>query len=630
MALLSLKEISIAFGGPLLLNKANFQIEKGERVCLVGRNGAGKSTLMKIINGKIDPDGGEVVKAAGLKVAYLSQDVPLDISGTIFDVVADGVGEAGKLLSDYHGILQEIENDASEKNMEKLEKIQHRLDTSDGWNIDSKVNEILSRMELNPEIKFETLSVGMKRRVLLAKGLVCDPDILLLDEPTNHLDIESIIWLENFLERYKGTLFFVTHDRKFLRKLSTRIVDLDRGKLNSFACNYDQYQERKQALLDAEEEQNALFDKRLAEEEVWIRRGIKARRTRNEGRVRDLKKMREERGERRERSGNVKMQAQDAERSGKNVVKVRNVSFSYDSNNIFKNFTTTIMRNDRIGIIGPNGCGKSTLLKVILGELPPQSGEVEAGTNLDIAYFDQQRLQLDDSSSVIDNIGDGSDTIIFNGRSKHIISYLDDFLFPKDRLNSPVNSLSGGEKNRLMLAKLFSKSSNVLVLDEPTNDLDSETLDLLEELITDYPGTVLMVSHDREFLNNIVTSTIVFEGDGLLKEYVGGYDDWQMQKKLQQKDAVTEKSVKKEKVVRKKEKPRKLTFKEKKELEVLPEKIEALEFENEEILEKMSDPDFFKQSGEEIAAIKGQMADLEAELEITYARWEELEALAEK
>ena len=630
MALLSLKEISIAFGGPLLLDKANFQIERGERVCLVGRNGAGKSTLMKIVNGKIDPDDGEVVRAAGLKVAYLPQEVPQDISGTVFDVVANGIGDAGKLLSDYHDILKQIENDAGDKNLEKLEKIQHLLDVNDGWNIDSKVNEILSRMELNPEMKFETLSVGMKRRVLLAKGLVYDPDILLLDEPTNHLDIESIIWLENFLERYNGTLFFVTHDRRFLRRLSTRIVDLDRGKLNSFACNYDQYQERKQALLDAEEEQNALFDKKLAEEESWIRRGIKARRTRNEGRVRDLKKMREERGERRERSGNVKMQAQEAERSGKNVVKVRNVSFSYGSNNIFKNFTTTIMRNDRIGIIGPNGCGKSTLLKVILGELPPQSGVVEAGTNLDIAYFDQQRLQLDDSSSVIDNIGDGSDTIIFNGRSRHIISYLDDFLFPKDRLNSPVNSLSGGEKNRLMLAKLFSKPSNVLVLDEPTNDLDSETLDLLEELITDYPGTVLMVSHDREFLNNIVTGIIVFEEDGSLKEYVGGYDDWQMQKKLQQKEVVTEKPAKKEKVIRKKERPRKLTFKEKKELEVLPEKIEALELKNEEILKKMADPDFFKQSGEEIAAIKGQMADLETELEITYARWEELEAIAEK
>ena len=606
MSLVTIRELTIGFRGPVLLDSVNCQIEPGQRIGLLGRNGAGKTTLMNLLIGNVEPDHGDVVVAPGKHVSKLSQDVPQDITAPIKDVVAKGLrGE--------------------------------ELPEEEQWRIQNDVEQILSRMELDGEARFETLSSGMKRRVLLAQALVSKPDLLLLDEPTNHLDIDAIDWLENFLLKHKASLLFVTHDRMFLRKLATRIWEIDRGRIFDWSCDYDTFLKRKEQALAAEDKQNALFDKRLAEEEVWIRKGIKARRTRNEGRVRELKAMRQERSERRTQVGTSKLKIQEAEKSGRLVIDLEDVSFSYEGHPIFENFTTSIMRDDKVGIIGRNGVGKTTLLKILLGQLKPTSGKVKLGTNLKIAYFDQLRDQLDPEATVQENVGDGSDSIMINGNKKHVLGYLQDFLFAPERARTQIKFLSGGERNRILLAKLFAKPANVVVLDEPTNDLDSETLELLEEKLAEYKGTVLMVSHDRAFLNNVVTSTIVFEPEGL-REYVGGFDDWQRQSKQRAKaaeklisDSKPGKSSSKKKVLPQAAddpKPRKLKYKEKQELEKLPGEIEDLESKIAKAHEQMGDPEFYQKPGDVIAAAQGELKQLQEKLDSTYSRWEELEEIA--
>ncbi|MBI2470353.1 MAG: ATP-binding cassette domain-containing protein [Planctomycetes bacterium] len=601
MALISLQDVSIGFGRPLLIEHANLQIERGERVCLLGRNGTGKSTLLKLINGDLIPDAGEIVRQKGMHTAYLSQEIPRELNGTVFDIISGGFETPGSCKS-TRNVDQE-------------------------WKRHHKAEKVISQMQLDADAGFNTLSSGLKRRVLLARGLVCDPDILLLDEPTNHLDVDSIRWLEDFLLRYGGTILFVTHDRTFLKKLATHIIELDRGSLSSWACDYETFLVRKQAVLDAEESQQAIFDKKLAQEEIWIRQGIKARRTRNEGRVRALEDMRKARIERRQVMGTVRMQTQEAERSGALVIKVEDVSYGYDNKPVISGFSAAIMRGDKIGIIGPNGSGKTTLLRLLLGELTPRQGNVRQGTRLNITYFDQLRAQLKEDKSVYDNVGDGNDVVTINGKPRQVISYLQDFLFFPDRVRVPVNALSGGERNRLLLARLFARPSNVLVMDEPTNDLDLETLELLEELLLDYKGTLLLVSHDRTFLNNVVTSTFVFEGEGQVNEYIGGYDDWQRQSELKQK-IFQEKTPSKTESVRKQcERPLKLTFKEQRELEALPQRIEALEAEQHQLYQAMSNPLFFQKGKDEVANIKARATSLDCELAEAYQRWETLENL---
>lgn len=584
MALLSLQNIQIAFGGPKLLDGVTLQVESGERICLIGRNGEGKSTLLKIVAGTLEPDDGAIIRQSGIKVAWLQQTVPQDIFGTVFDLVS----------KDWNN--------------------EHALD--------HPVEKVITQMNLDPLQDFSELSGGMRRRALLAKALVNEPDVLILDEPTNHLDIESIQWLENFLLRWRGTVVFVTHDRVFLQKLATRIVELDRGHLTSWECDYRTYLKRRQELLDAEEEQWAQFDRKLAQEEVWIRKGIKARRTRNEGRVRDLEQMRSERSSRRERSGSVKMQAQAAGISGRKVITADQITCGYEGVDIIGNFSTEIMRGDRIGVIGPNGCGKSTLLNTLLGELEPKKGEVRHGTRLEVAYFDQHRMHLDETKSVKFNLCGDNEYIQTNGGRRHVIGYLSDFLFTAADADQPVASLSGGERNRLMLAKLFAQPSNVLVLDEPTNDLDVETLDLLEELLGDYQGTVLLVSHDRAFINHVVTSTFVFEEAGQIGEYAGGYDDWVSQSaaKRQMAEKQVEKTADPVKV-----RTRKLTNKERFELKDLPGKIEKLEAELEELTSTLNDPDFYRRSPEDIKTVTERAEEVPLELEAAYERWTELE-----
>lgn len=620
MALINLRRITIGFGSPLLIDGIDLQIEKGERVCLVGRNGAGKSTLMKVISGEVQPDGGEITARPGLKATRLTQEVPQDLTGTVFEVIGGGLGDIYKLLAEYHSVSRSL-GEGDDKALAEFERIHHELDTKGGWQANQMVETIISKLSLPADTDFSTLSGGYKRRVLLGRALVSGPDLLLLDEPTNHLDMESISWLEEFLLGYRGTLLFVTHDRMLIRKLATRIIELDRGRLTSWQCGYGDYLERKEALLNSEAQQNALFDKKLSEEEAWIRQGVKARRTRNEGRVRALMEMRRQRIERRELEGGAKMRLQEAELSGKLVIEAKGVSYSYDGgNSIIKDFSTTIMRGDKVGIIGPNGSGKSTLLKLLLGKLDPVKGSVRLGTRLEVSYFDQHRAVLDSERTVQENIGEGNDQIIIDGRPRHVIGYLQDFLFSPSRARTPVKALSGGERNRLLLAKLFTRPSNVLVMDEPTNDLDSETLDLLEELLLDYPGTVLLVSHDRAFLNNVATSTLVFEKGGL-NEYIGGYDDWLRQRP---KDA-EEKNEKRLKQEKPKKDKAKMSFKEERELDGLPAKIEALEAEQHGLFEKMAEPDFFRQ-GPAAASAKARMEEVESELADAYSRWEELEA----
>jgi ABC transport system ATP-binding/permease protein len=611
MALITVKELRIGFRGPLLLDNVSCQIEAGQRIGLLGRNGAGKTTLLRILSGDVEPDGGEVSFSPGTTVSLLPQDVPLGLSGRVIEVVTSGSNST--------------EHDAA-------------------WQVEQRAAHLLSSMELPAEAAFESLSSGMKRRVLLARSLVSNPEVLLLDEPTNHLDVEAITWLEDFLARCRTTLIFVTHDRRFLQKLATRILEIDRGRLFDWSCDYDTFLLRKVDALAAEEKQNALFDKRLAEEEVWIRQGIKARRTRNEGRVRALEQMRRVRSERQAPTSKVQLEIQEGGRSGVLVASADAIGFSYGEKQVFRDFSTNIMRGDKIGIMGPNGAGKTTLLRVLLGQLQPQSGTVRLGTNLQIAYFDQLRQQLVEERSVQDNVGDGYETVEINGRGRHIIGYLQDFLFSPERARTPVKFLSGGERNRVLLAKLFAKPANVIVLDEPTNDLDAETLELLEERLMQFEGTVLLVSHDRTFLNNVVTSTIVFE-DGGVREYVGGYDDWLRQRASRSESSTLAKSSATAKSFRSSNgqatndsppslatgetRKRKPSFNERQERDALPVLIEKLESELAVLHTEMAQPEFYQQSRERIAERVAQLKDLETQLAGAYQRWETLDQLAE-
>lgn len=632
--LLELRDIEVSFGTPPLLDHVTLQIEAGERVCIVGRNGAGKSTLLKVIGGQITPDDGHVSKQASVKIARLVQGVPDDITGTIYDVVAEGLGEVGALLRAYHECSQQFD----EHSLDKLGQLQTQIDAVDGWSANQQIDSTLSRLNLDGELEFNALSGGLKRRVLLAQALVIQPDILLLDEPTNHLDVAAIQWLEEFLLSYRGALIFITHDRAFLRRLATRIVDVDRGTISSWPGDYENYLRRKQEMLDAEDAENARFDKRLAQEEVWIRQGIKARRTRNEGRVRALKAMRDEYRNRRTQQGTAKISAQDSSSSGKIVTEALNIQYTYPdtTRTIVRDLSTTIMRGDKIGIVGPNGVGKTTLLKLLLGKLTPDAGSVKTGTKIELAYFDQHRSLLDDTKTAAENVGEGRDTVMINGNPKHVIGYLSEFLFSPERARAPITALSGGERNRLMLAKLFTRSFNVLVMDEPTNDLDVETLELLEELLMNYEGTLLLVSHDREFVNNVVTSTLAFEGNGHIGEYVGGYDDWLRQRPAQADNGTPTKKPKPSKQEKSQEnrqekpkasKEKKLSFTEQKELSNLPKKIEQLEAEVEALHAKMADPAFYQKAQHEIDQTQEALADIEQRLSTAYDRWETLEAM---
>jgi len=585
MALIGLQNVSMAYGGPKLLDGVTLQIERNERICLVGRNGEGKSTLMRILTGEEKADAGEVVFQAGVRVGFLPQDVPGSLPGLVHDVVISG-------LTAHLDEWQQIE----------------------------KTRMIVERLGLDPDTEYVQLSGGQKRRALLARALISEPDVLLLDEPTNHLDLESIEWLETFLMRFSGSILFVTHDRTFLRKLATRIVELDRGNLSNWSCAYDQYLELRQVALLAEEKHNALFDKKLAQEEVWIRQGVKARRTRNEGRVRALKKLREERRQRREVGGTVTIETQSAGLSGRNVIVVNNAGFEWAGKPVISNFSTRIMRGDKVGLIGPNGCGKTTLLKLLLKQIEPGSGIIEHGTNLQIAYFDQHREALDPTKTVAENVS-GEDThILINGARRHVLSYLQDFLFAPDRARTPVKALSGGERNRLLLAKLFTKPANVLVLDEPTNDLDMETLELLEDLLVEFTGTVLMVSHDRTFLNDVVTNTLVFEGDARVSEYVGGYDDWLAQKAA----IIAEKANASVAAVSAPERKRKLSNKERQDLENLPALIERMEAELSELRARMHSPDFYRSAADDVRRSTDRLNELPGEIEAAYTRWHAL------
>ena len=600
MALVSLQDVSISFGGPLVLDRVTLHIEQGERACLLGRNGEGKSTLMRLINEDLAPDHGEVLRQQGLRVGYLPQNVPQEMPGTVLEAVM------GQPLERATATDEAV------------------------WALQQHAERVVTQLQLDPDVPCEQLSGGLKRRVLLGRAMACQPDLLLLDEPTNHLDIDSITWLETFLLRQHTTLLFVTHDRMLLRQLATRIIELDRGQLVDWACDYDTFLQRKEAMLEAEANQWAQFEKKWAQEETWIRQGIRARRTRNEGRVRALQRMRDQWQQRRVQASDVRMQAQTTERSGHLVIEAEHVHFSYDDQPVIRDLSTLILRGDKIGIIGPNGAGKTTLLRLLLKDIEPQKGHIRLGTRLQVTYFDQLREQIDDSKTVQENVGQGREMLDLNGKSRHILSYLQDFLFTPDRARSPASMLSGGERNRLLLARLFTQPANVLVLDEPTNDLDAETLELLEELLYDFQGTVLLVSHDRTFLNHVVTSTLVFEGAGHVREYVGGYDDWLRQRPAPAptKAAKPAKTApKREKAPSAAERPRRMNNKERFELEALPERIEALEAEQAQLYTQMSDPAFYRGEGDEVAQVKARLDAIAQELEEVYKRWELLEQL---
>ncbi|HCG7162434.1 TPA: ABC transporter ATP-binding protein [Vibrio parahaemolyticus] len=635
MALLTIHNAQLAFGDHPLLDRAEFALQENERVCLVGRNGAGKSTLMKVLAGDILLDDGKIQITQDVVVSRLEQDPPRNQEGTVYEYVSGGLAEIGEQLKIYHDLLDLVAQDPSEKNINRLAKTQEQLDHSNAWRFDDRVKNVLSALKLSPDTLLRDLSGGWQRKAALARALVCDPDVLLLDEPTNHLDVTTIEWLENFLKDFKGSIIFISHDRAFIKSMATRIVDLDRGQLSSFPGDYDNYLLEKEEMLRVEEMQNAEFDKKLAQEEVWIRQGIKARRTRNEGRVRALKKLREERRDRREVQGKVNLNIDDASRSGKIVFEAENVSFAYDGKQIVDNFSFNIMRGDRIALIGPNGCGKSTVLKLLLGQLEAQSGRLHCGTKLEVAYFDQYREILDPEKTVIDNLADGKQEVMVGGRQRHALSYLQDFLFAPKRARTPVKALSGGEKNRLLLARILLKPNNLLILDEPTNDLDIETLELLEEMLANYQGTLLLVSHDREFVDNTVTTSWIFEGDGVIEEFVGGYHDAKQQRDQALAVRVsTEKPAKKEKVVEEtpkttqpKNNSKKLSYKLQRELEALPAKLEQLESDIETLQEQVNDPEFFAKPVEQTQPVLEQLAALEQELEIAFERWEELEAM---
>ena len=609
------------------MDGVTLQIEPGERIGLLGRNGSGKSTLMKLLVGDATPDAGEIGCNGDVNIAMLPQDVPDYLPGTVYDVVASGGQAHAELIREYHDLSHHVARGDDSGLLRKLERVQHQIETSGAWHYHQRVERVIARTELNEDAEFRSLSAGLKRRVFLARALVNEPDLLLLDEPTNHLDISTILWLEDFLLKYEKTLMFVTHDRAFLQRLATRIVEIDRGRLSSFACDYSTYLDRRQALLETEEKEWHEFDKKLAREETWIRQGVRARRTRNEGRVRTLQQMRQERARRQEQAGVSRLVIQEAERGGRMVVDAETISFSWDDRKLVEAFSTTIIRGDRVGIIGPNGCGKTTLLKMLLGKLTPKQGRVRLGTGIRIAYFDQLRAQLDENRTLRENIGEGNDMIVVGGASRHVVGYLQDFLFTPGQIMGPVRSLSGGERNRLLLAKLFITPSNVLVLDEPTNDLDAETLDLLEDRLLDYSGTVLMVSHDREFLNNVVTSTIAFEGNGHLQEYVGGYDDWLRQRKAPadplKSPASKEQKPKKGKIPKEKQK---LSYKENRELEALPQAIEVMEEEKRRLTATINSPEFYvSYDPDKMRTASDRLEALERELDRAYHRWDELE-----
>ena len=624
--LLTLKNLCLNLGSTVLLDHAELSLERGERLCLVGRNGTGKSTLLKVLSGEVHADSGEVVREQGIRVAQLAQDVPRVQAGTVYEVVAEGLGEAGRLVAEYHRLLHDNPDD-----IKAIGRVQAALEAKGGWSVDSRVQAALTRLQLNGDTEFRALSGGLKRRALLAQALVAEPDLLLLDEPTNHLDIDSIAWLEEFLLDWtatqSGTLLFVTHDRAFLRRLATRVVELDRGILRSWPGSYDDYLQRKEEALRVEAQQDALFDKRLAQEEAWIRKGIEARRTRNQGRVERLYKLRDEDRARRRLPGQVKLAVQEAERSGKLVIEAENVSFSRGVRTIVRNFSVTILRGDKIGIIGPNGAGKTTLLNLLLGKLEPDSGSLRNGTRLQVAYFDQLRAALDENKPVYENIGDGKEFVEIDGNRRHVMSYLQDFLFAPDRARSPVRALSGGERSRLLLARLFAQPSNLLVLDEPTNDLDVETLDLLEERLSEYGGTVLLVSHDREFLDNVATRCLVFEGKGQIGEYVGGYQDWLRQRTpapaRPEPKAVNKATAAGTPVPR----TARMGFKEQRELAALPGKIEKLEAEQGEVSAQLSDGSIYREDRVKAQSLQNRLSTLDGELAAAYARWEALEAL---
>jgi len=634
MPLLTLRDVVAGFGGPPLLDGVSVAIDDGERVALVGRNGMGKTTLLRLIAGDMQHDSGEIQRLPDLRVASLVQIVPPEMSGTVFENVALGLDGIGERVSTHHRLT--VAGDLDEIEAIELEAAEQSIQAADAWPLFQKVEAVISRLDLPADERVGPLSAGLRRRVLLGRALVRDPQLLILDEPTNHLDVDSIEWLEGFLNAFTGAVLFVTHDRFFLERVARRILDLDRGRLASYDCSWAKYLERKQEELDVEAEQNKLFDKRLAEEEKWIRKGVKERRKRNMGRVRELIEMRRERQERRERLGSVQMVAQEAERSGRLVIEAKNIDFSYEEppREIVSEFSTTIQRGDRIGIVGANGTGKTTLIRLLLGELEPLDGSVRHGTHLEISYFDQLHASLDDEKKVQENISTDSDMVRVGDRSRHIVGYLGDFLFTPLQIRGPVKNLSGGERNRLLLARVFARPSNVLVLDEPTNDLDIETLELLEEMLLNYTGTVLVVSHDRAFLDNVVTSVFAFDSDGRVREYVGGFSDWLRQRPGGEAEQELAKQVAKKSAPKKRgepvepDAPRKLTYLEQKELEKLPARLEELEEAKQELLTEMEKPEFYERERTEVDAASRKLSELDEELTATYARWEELEARA--
>jgi ATP-binding cassette subfamily F protein uup len=630
MPLIRLENVSLAYGYLPLLAQVDLQIDAGERVCLIGRNGAGKTTLLRVITGTAVPDNGALWRMETLRIAHLEQEVPPDTDQTIFEVVAEGLGELGRLLAEYHRIAPGV-NEQDRDSLRALAQLQTRIETLGGWNINQKVETVLTRLSLPDDKRLSDCSGGTRRQVMLARALVGEPDLLLLDEPTNHLDISAITWLEGYLLDFPGALIFITHDRALVRRLATRIVELDRGKLTSFPGDFDAYLRKKDELLEIEERATAKFDKKLAEEEAWIRQGIKARRTRNEGRVRALQALRREKAQRLGAQGKARFGIDAGRTSGKLVIDARKVNFSYGENVIVRDLSARILRGERVGILGPNGSGKSTILKLVLGELAPTVGEVVLGTRLQVAYFDQHRRMLDLEKTVRENMSD-SDYVTVRGRPRHVIGYLKDFLFPPQRIDSPVKALSGGERNRLLLAKIFTQPTNLMVLDEPTNDLDVDTLELLEDLLADYEGTLLLVSHDRTFLDNVVTSTLVYEGDGKFGEYAGGYEDWERCQRsipaAPEQYRNSEKSPRQSsgEIQSRADRPRKLSYKEQRELENLPQAIEDLEAELAELHGRMAEPDFYRQDGDRITAAMDRLERIKRELESSYARWQELES----